>query len=128
MKKKWYSEFADWRASAVQECFALQKVSRMPALAAWIDFDTDPTAAQMEVLDRIQQLMDRFQYGWNEYELMAGFIAPLLSLVSFPGAYHNLFHQRSLTLRDNGHKAEGSVDGLVAFGIDKPEIPFFFFA
>jgi hypothetical protein len=127
MKKKWHVNFSDWRTVDVEWAFELKRVDVLPTLHAWIDGPLLDCPQGLEgVFEQLRLRLRRMEYSWNEYETMAGFIAPLLSLVSFPGAYHNLFHQRSLTLRDNGHKAEGSVDGLVAFGIDKPEVPFFF--
>jgi len=126
MKKKWYKSFAEWTAFAVEQTFGLHKNHNSSALLAWIDYSAEPTPAQMGALDGIRMALDRCQYDWNEYELLAQFIGPLLATVSFYGERYSAFHQRTLVLPDNGQQTEGKVDGMVALGRSEPEVPFFF--
>jgi len=124
--KEWYKNFTEWNAPAVEQTFGLRKKHGLPALLSWINYSSVPGSAQVELLESIQRALDRSQYGWNEYELMAGFIAPLLSAVSFQGERFSTFHQRTLVLTDNGQQTEGKVDGLVAIGVYEPKLPLFF--
>jgi hypothetical protein len=130
VKKKWYSSFAEWNTPAVEEAFGLKCVQRSAGLPHLLQLPAGgsaPPAGSAQLLEQLRQHLILFSFGWNDYELMAGFIAPLLATVSFVGKGFALFHQRLLSLKDQGQVSEGKVYRPVAFGRFSPEIPFFFF-
>ena len=125
--RQWFKNFADWNAMAVSAAFGLRAQDSLPTLESWVSSvveDVSPNDAS--TLEKLRLRLKKLQYAWNEYEIMAGFIAPLLSMISFEEDNFGLFHHRKLTLAYEGLVAEGNVDGLVSFGSFEPERPFFF--
>ena len=127
LSKKWYDSFTEWRTAAVEQVFGLQRSENLPALEKWLlnpaeQYPCPPTID----LETWRKNLIRFHFSWNEYELMAGFIGPVLASISFVGQHYAIFHQRELALDYEGQHTEGKVDGLVALGAFDPEMPFFF--
>jgi hypothetical protein len=63
---------------------------------------------------------------WNEVELKANFIFPLLRLVNFRSKKYKLFYERKLSTARNGVELKGDVDAMIAIGsFNRIVAPFF---
>jgi len=127
MKKKWYRNFAEWNAPAVRDTFDLTRDPASPAFQDWIGARLDLPDVYTSLLERLQSDLTDLCNNWNEMELLARFIAPLLATVGFAGKGYNQYHNRALTATfEAGQTVSGAVDGVVALGGAEPERPFFF--
>jgi hypothetical protein len=105
----------------------LKAQDHLVELAEWVNAPELELGTETALLlDDLRKLLKQQQYAWNEYEIMARFISPLLATIRFGGEAYNLFHQRELSLEHEGQTCKGTVDGLVALGAFDPETPFFF--
>ena len=85
---------------------------------------TDYEKTTLEILkNRIDDRLDE----WNESELINSFVAPLIDLVNFYDKKFRYFSERKLTGKVGKYDLTGDVDGLIAFGREKPKTPYFCF-
>jgi hypothetical protein len=127
MKLKWYPNFSQWTRLQVVSTFGLTKANDQPDFVAWLEAPAVPLhAVVVQLLDQLRELLDARQHAWNETELLANFIAPVLQLVQFSGEGYSLYLERTLTVEMSGGVVGGQVDALVASGLDQPEAPYFF--
>ena len=127
MKKKWRRNFSEWNAPAVRECFGLVRQQESPVFLDWLGARFEQPAAYAPLIEHLRGELFNLVNNWNEIELLARFIAPVLATIGFDGPGYSQFHGRTLAfdLARVG-KVSGSVDGLVAKGEAEPEIPMFF--
>jgi hypothetical protein len=83
-------------------------------------------AGMLGILERHREQLFRMHQVWNETELLANFIAPVMNAIDFQGVGYNLFYERKLSVRLAAGLLKGTVDGLVASGLIQPETPYFF--
>jgi len=126
MKLIWHRKFKDWRSDDVEKTFDLSLSGSSEALQAWRQSQSAVPDELRQWLEDRRAELQRLQFAWNEQELMARFIGPILTSIGFLGQHFNLFHQRQLTLTYQHLKTSGAVDGMVASGIYEPECPYFF--
>lgn len=126
MKLIWHRKFKDWRSDDVEKTFGISLSGSSQALQAWRQSQSAVPEELRQWLEDRRGELQRLQFAWNEQELMARFIGPILTSIGFLGEHYNLFHQRQLTLTHQNLKTSGAVDGMVASGIYEPERPYFF--
>lgn len=90
------------------------------------------TEFEKNIVESLQQYMQRNILGWNEQELALNFIGPMMSFVRFSAKKYNFFAERlidALVKDVNGVEIllSGKPDTIVASGFRKPEVPFFSF-
>jgi hypothetical protein len=108
---------------------SLQNQPAQPDYQAWIGAPLTPVPSEYEaLLQRLRRQLSLMAQAWNDTELLVRFIGPLLNLVDYWGPNYNFFLERKLVVRFNDRKLSGSVDGMVARGVDEPLQPFFFLA
>ena len=122
----WHRNFKDWNTDDVAKTFGLSHTNVCALLSEWAS-SRHPVPDELSGwLENRRNELFRLQFAWNEQELMARFIGPLLTSIDFLGANYNLFHQRTLSIKFQARKTSGLVDGMVATGIFVPQHPFFF--
>ena len=127
MKPKWYPNFSQWMGPEVIQRWQLVKDTTLPDFQNWIGCPAIAFDPVLEVhMDSYRRELDLMHAAWNETELLANFIAPIINLVRFRGPTYNLFYERKLSVRMEEGTLRGSVDGLVALGLSQPETPYFF--
>ena len=94
MRQKWHNNFRDCISPDVLNTFGLSRSEKSDELMEWIAHRESFPEAMLPYFDRLRHDMGSYQFSWNEHELLAGFIAPILSLVGLRGTYHNLFMKR----------------------------------
>ena len=127
MKTTWNPLFSQWTTHAVFSHFNLSEDLEHQDALSW--FNAHPVLLSESLEAQLEFLRKRLRglyQSWNETELLARFIGPLLNLVDFWGPNYNFFLERKLAVRFGSRKLSGSVDGLVARGVDVPLQPFFF--
>ena len=127
MKPKWYPNFSQWKGPDVIRNWHLLKDNSCSDFQAWLHgphVSFDPAIESL--IDSLRCDLDLLHASWNETELLARFIGPVLQLIRFGGPDYNLFFEANLGTELDGQSISGTVDGLVAMGVSEPETPYFF--
>jgi len=117
--------FEKWLYEEVEETFNLQRVENHPLLLTWLGADRPMTELEIAQLTKLQLSLRHQVDNWNEAELKAMFIAPLLLLVDFETAHYKPFWERPLQATIQNIKAHGIVDFMLAAGKQRPKQPYF---
>lgn len=118
--------FSQWTIADVETEFQVRQVENSPMLEAWLTTMGELTDFEREQLQRLQRLLNRRVYDWNEQELIAHFIGPLLVMVDFDQAEYASFMERELAVSYHKGTLSGIVYFVVAHGQRMPERPYFF--
>lgn len=119
--------FAQWTKEDVEEEFAIQADSNLPALHAWIGVIPNLSETDTNLLDALAQKLLRYVHDWNEEELKIYFLAAILNMVDFYQPLYRPFLERELSVTYGaGKRLWGIVDFVVASGKQTPRKPFFF--
>ena len=111
--------FKDWTQYDLQQQFGLVKkpANESTVLLDWLNvsdkISDEPVLAELNII-----IEDLSEYAdiWNEEELKAFFIIPLLRLVNFHHKKYKVFFERKLTATLNGITLNGDVDMMIASG------------
>jgi len=125
-KQKNFHTFEQWTSFDAEKKLGLSPIWISGSLNDWITPEKEIKASTAETLDLLRINLLRFYNFWNEQELFAKFIAPVLNSIEWWNETFNLFHERPLRAEIKGHKVHGIVDGLVASGSYEPIKPYFF--
>jgi hypothetical protein len=111
--------FKDWTQYELEQQFGLVKKTAQNCtfLNEWLNVESTISDARVEAeLDDI--LVDLSEYAdiWNEEELKAFFIFPLLRLVNFRSKHYKMFFERKLSTKLNNIELKGDVDAMIASG------------
>jgi hypothetical protein len=111
--------FKDWTQYDLEQQFGLVKKSAQECtvLNDWLDVATE-VSNEREVFELEDMRGDLAEYAdsWNEEELKAYFIFPLLRLVDFRSKKYKLVFERKLSTSINGIELKGDVDAMIASG------------
>ena len=119
--------FEQWLWEDLEHDFGIQRVSKFPALANWLNTSVDLEENLIQQLEALHKTLILHFMDWNEDELKMQFIAPLLFLVNFNDSdFYQPFSQRQLKATINEIELVGIVDWLLASGKQIPRAPFFF--
>ncbi len=123
------SRFAEWSKLDLERTFGLNQADSLPALSEWID-----SSNAIPITDMERQLIQGYQASliyrgddWNEVELTAHFIAPIMALVNFNTRLFGLFAERTIQAVVDDYELSGEPDAIIAKGRRAPEIPYFCF-
>jgi len=121
--------FKDWTQYDLVQQFGLVKkaVKTCDVLNDWLNVET--TVSEPHVLAEFDVMvadLSEFADAWNEEELKAYFIFPLLRLVNFKSDKYKLVFERKLSVMLNGISLKGDVDAMIASGsYNRVVAPFF---
>ena len=120
--------FRDWKFEAVELTFGIERVYEHPLLDSWQAARHDIPAAHRARLEELRQSLIRNIDLYNEEELKAYFIVPVLSLIPFQTKQRRPFMDRLLrtTYGVDDEEALGRVDWMLAEGRQDPRQPYFF--
>lgn len=118
--------FSDWTIEEVENEFGIRPTSKSQLLDEWLGINPSPSEVEQQVLTNLQRRLAEGSYAWNEQELIAKFIAPLLSLVDFQQEKYCDFLNRELSVPYKNDTLKGDVDFVVAQGRHSPQRLFFF--
>lgn len=121
--------FRDWKTSELEKTFGLTEVYQHPILQEWINI-TDKNKdnindIERNILQHLHTLLIQKITIWNEEELKAHFISPLLSLAVYFTPHYQPFLERQLKTTVQGISLSGRVDYVLANGKFHPETPYF---
>ncbi len=124
--------FEDWTWQNLNLEFGLKRVKQHATLTNWLD--AQPAVNQREE-DNIRDLLasvDAVADTYNEDELKFMFIGPLIALVGYRGDAYRAFTQRNLEAFVKNKEGvdvlmKGRVEFMVAYGLQSPLQPYFFF-
>jgi hypothetical protein len=111
--------FKDWTQYDLEQQFGLVKKQggECAVLNDWLD--VEDTVVEPNIQEQLSALLaDLTDYAdtWNEEELKAFFIIPMLHLVNFKSKKYKLFFERNLSATLNGIELKGNVDAMIASG------------
>jgi hypothetical protein len=125
-KHKNFSTFDQWHALDVEEKLGIRHTKESVLLSKWIQPPGQYPSEWEKPIELYQEKLYNFYNSWNEQELMAKFIAPLLATIEWFEGWYNLFHERALKAKVGNYEVKGVVDGMLASGSYEPESPYFF--
>jgi hypothetical protein len=124
--------FENWKYEEVELTFGIKQNENLPAMIEWLQSKEKISEEDKTIVARLQKRLKRFADAWNEEDLKAFFVIPLIDLVNFYeddkyrifleatiGAKLKDIHNQEIELR-------GRVEFLVATGEQDPRTPFFF--
>jgi hypothetical protein len=118
--------FERWETDDLMIAFNLVENSKSPLLKDWLETNiTIQDAIKLE-LQEIQEEAKESSEFYNEEELKLFIISRLLNLVKLKGDQYRTFAERTISAQVEGIDMRGRVELIVAMGLQKPRIPFFF--
>ena len=121
--------FRDWKFEEVELTFGIEQVFEQPLLADWLSAIHSPGEEDTRTIERLRDKLLRAINTYNEEELKAFFISPLLSLIPFEGHGMRPFMDRPFSFeygQDGSGEAlvaSGRIDWLLAKGRQEPREP-----
>lgn len=88
--------------------------------------EPEMTEGEQKILEQLAKKLFRKVQTWNEEELKAKFIFPIVELVNYDTNQYSAFYDRPLDATLDDIRLNGIVDMVVATGEYLPEKPFFF--
>ncbi len=118
--------FLKWTIAEVEETFNLVMQKHRKRLEEWQTVTLKPAREEEKLLNGLREKLQDHVWDWNEWELKAKFILPLLLAVDFDEDNYQSFLERDISVEFDGEKLSGTVDFLVAGGRRYPKHPYFF--
>lgn len=122
-------KFSQADLTSLENLFSIQEDfdQKLPAYLRWKEEAEKIKLSKKEIerLEELQLPLKRAGREWNEVELESKFIAPLFMLSGIESEKVGYFMERSLEAEREGVFLTGIVDGLIAKGLRRPEIPYF---
>ncbi len=119
--------FESWTFEEVQKTFGIKQVEEHPILNNWLLSDIQVSDQDRPYIEKLRKRLKKQVDAWNEDEIKFHFIGPFIQYVDFITDNYKSFTQRNLRLVIDKVDTGGRVDFMVCTGIQKPDIPFFFF-
>ncbi len=111
--------FKDWTVFDLEQTFGLQKqaIGNCEVLNDWLNVADVVTDERIIFeLDDIRSDLTEYADIWNEEELKAFFVFPLMRLIRFNNPKYKLFYERKLSAKLNNIDLKGDVDAMIASG------------
>jgi hypothetical protein len=118
--------FEKWETEDLIVSFNLTENPNSAILKSWIEVEIPiPETVRIELNEIKEELQDSSEF-YNEEELKLFVISRLLNLIKLRGHNYRTFAERTINAQIEGIEMRGRVELIVAMGIQKPRIPFFF--
>ncbi|PWK17831.1 hypothetical protein LV89_04278 [Arcicella aurantiaca] len=118
--------FEKWETEDLIVSFNLVENPKSAILKSWIDVKIPISDTVKIELDEIKEELQDSSEFYNEEELKLFVISRLLNLIKLKGHNYRTFAERTINAKIEGIDMRGRVELIVAMGIQKPRIPFFF--
>ncbi len=118
--------FSKWTIVEVENTFQIVFRKQSHILKKWLDVRASPPTQGEKTLDILRERLLDHVYDWNEHELRAKFVIPLLLMVDFDQAHCQSFLEREISVSLGDETLAGVVGFVVARGRRVPERPYFF--
>ena len=125
-KAKNFTTFEQWHHQDIKMLLQVYPTDPTDTLRAWINRHHPIPEFRQALIDEYRRRLAYLHDSWNETELLAHFIIPLILTVGWQSDYYNLFNERPLRTKVKGYPVSGIVDGMVASGSYEPYEPYFF--
>ncbi len=119
-------KFSEITYQKLEEIADFRLVKDRTIFGEWFDFKFEINKEEEEYLKKLIILNEYNVAYYDEYQLLAHFISPLISKIYFLGDNFREWYQPEISGTVNGKKLYGKPDFMVASGVYKPEIPYFF--
>ncbi len=127
MQRKDKISFEKCTRAFIEREFQLLRNLEWEKLWQWLEVsDFEVSNIELQWLERLVKQSYLRINGWNEETLKINFISPVLSLIEFNYKNIGSFADEVLTHEYDKFILTGKADWMVAKGIDRPEIPYFF--
>ena len=119
--------FSKWTIADVEDKFNITIRNNNEYLTQWLnETTTQINKTEENILNNLREKLLEHVWDWNESELKAKFIFPLLLTVNFDEEQYRSFIERDISIEIDNEKLSGTVDFLVASGKRYPKHPYFF--
>lgn len=124
--------FEDWTPTEIRDTFGLVENPQTPCLQEWLQASAEILPLELQQLAFLQERLSIYSEKWNEEDLKAYFIIPIVNMVDFlePHKYR-AFYEATIEaqipdIQGQNVKLRGRPEFLVATGEEEPKRPFFF--
>lgn len=118
--------FSNWTIEEVENEFGIEPTDENVRFDSWMSAKPSLSSFEADLLESIRADVELYSYTWNEQELIANCIAPILRLINFQHDSYRSFLVRELSTPYKDDLLSGEVDFMVAQGRHSPQRPFFF--
>lgn len=120
--------FNQWTRTQLLAHFGLRNKQTSRLLENWINTSIQLSDFELQALDFFGKRAQKAIDSWKEADLRDNFIGPIVSLVDFfsQELVFSSFSESSVKVAYKNIELKGSVEWMVAMGIDQPLTPFFF--
>ncbi|RKZ41210.1 MAG: hypothetical protein DRQ49_05885 [Gammaproteobacteria bacterium] len=112
----------------LKQLFDIERIFDDDIFDSWFNFDIALKDEEVSFLTEILAQEVKLMRIYNEEDLKAHFISPILNKVNFKSFKHRIrdFYEETLTYETNNFILKGVTDFVVAKGLEYPEKPYFF--
>ncbi|MDX2303892.1 MAG: hypothetical protein NW226_13885 [Microscillaceae bacterium] len=124
--------FENWKYEEVELTFGIKQNENLALMIEWLQSEEKITEEEEKIILKLQKRLKRFVDAWNEEDLKAFFLIPLIDLVNFyEDNKYRIFLEATIgakikDVQNQEIDLRGRIEFLVATGEQDPRIPFFF--
>ncbi len=118
--------FERWEVQDIENQFGITQKKELTILDSWLGHQEEIFLEKSQEIKRLQSRLAEGVNFWNEEELKALFIFPLLDLIDYQNVpQYRGYMERKIQAEIAGIRVGGKVDFLIASGKQKPQQPYF---
>ena len=117
--------FSKWTIEEVEDTFQCILKKKNSLMDNWLNVNRNVSQEEESLLNKLCIKLQERVWDWNEEELKAKFIIPLLCEVDFDSENYQSFFERTIVVDFNNETLSGNIDFLVSQGKRSPKRPFF---
>ena len=118
--------FSDMDRNILEEVLDIKFIFSREIFKEWFNYKYEISDYELKFLTTLVETHKYHLQHYNEKQLQAHFISPLLSLVNFSTNKFRAWFERDMSGIVNNYELKGITDFMVATGDFKPEKPYFF--
>ena len=118
--------FSDMDRKILKKILKLEFIFSREIFNEWFNYKYEISDYELKFLTTLVETHKYHLQHYNEKQLQAHFISPLLSLVNFSTDKFRAWYERELYGIVNNYELKGISDFMVATGTFEPEKPYFF--
>jgi hypothetical protein len=118
--------FSNIRFKDLKAIASVEQSADEAVFESWFNFVYDCTTEEVAFFKELIRRNRLKINAYTEEELKAKFLIPLLNKVDFVQGEISDWYERSIRGKVNGVEIGGVTDFMVAKGVKKPEIPYFY--
>lgn len=117
--------FSSWSIEDAVKTFGFEMYYEGEGMEDLLYITEMPNEEQKKHLNWLRKRYIRKLGTWNEFELEASFLVPVLDMAEFYDAKVDSYMERTISAEIEGWRLYGDIDWMIAQGFGRPEATFF---